>query len=507
MHYREYGKTGKKTSLLGFGGMRFRPEDLTDKAGLNRCAEAVRFASELGINYFDTAPGYCNGKSEEIFGIAFKEMPHPFFVSTKSSIASDKTAGDVLQRIRSSLHVMGVPKIHFFHMWSILDLDQYQKIMAPGGPYEGAVQAKELGLIDHICFSTHCPPDDIIKIIKDGFFNGVTISFNVINYGSMLDVLEAAGAAQMGVATMNSLGGGIIPQNPEYFSDMVQSSDNDVIEAALRFNASFKEISVILSGMTNREEVAQNAQAFSSVVKTYHPYEREVTELSFSSEKLCSGCGYCRECPAGISIPEYMQAYNYRFFPKSDFMGMTFDWFDEEKKIANIIFQRLRVNSGLIPLNYNNPCIECGRCEDVCTQHIPIIERINHIYHYSQKNHYCLESIQHRFEKIFLFPNMTKIGIYPAGPYTESIIGFLIKNFTQLPFQIFIFDKNQSLWGKKFFDITINPPDDIVSMGIEKLVIAHIRYQNEMYNQLKKLKEYGIIIELFHNYDDISWFN
>lgn len=506
MQYREYGKTGKKTSLLGFGGMRFRPEDLTDEAGLNRCAEAVRFASELGVNYFDTAPGYCNGKSEEIFGIAFKEMPHPFYVSTKSSITTDKTADDVLQRINSSLHIMGIPKIHFFHMWSILDLDQYQKILAPGGPYEGAVQARDMGLIDHICFSTHCPPDDIIKIIEDDFFEGVTISFNIINYGSMLDVLEAAGDAQMGVATMNSLGGGIIPQNPEYFSDMVQSADDDVITAALRFNASFKEISVVLSGMTNREEVAQNAQAFSSVVKTYHPHDRKVTELSFSSEKLCSGCGYCRDCPAGISIPEYMQAYNYRFFPKSDFMGMTIDWFDDERKVANTIFQRLRISSGMMPESFTNPCIKCGQCESVCTQKLPIISRLDDLFSLAHQFEFSSESLKARFDRAFGGLHGKRAGLYPAGAYTGSLISYFVTQYGSPDCDLFIFDGNPNLWGKTLEGFPIHSPEDIIALGINRIIITNLRYQGEIAEKLRYLTEHGVELVLFHGDHDLFWF-
>lgn len=70
MQYREYGKTGKKVSVVGMGGMRFRQADYAD-GNLDRCAAVVHRAFERGINYFDTAPGYCDDKSEAIFGRAF----------------------------------------------------------------------------------------------------------------------------------------------------------------------------------------------------------------------------------------------------------------------------------------------------------------------------------------------------------------------------------------------------------------------------------------------------
>ena len=94
-------------------------------------------------------------------GAAFKAMKNPFYVSTKSNISSEKTADEVRARIDKSLKRLGVDKINFYHMWCILSLDQYRKVIAPGGPYWGALKAKEEGLIDHICFSTHCSGEEI----------------------------------------------------------------------------------------------------------------------------------------------------------------------------------------------------------------------------------------------------------------------------------------------------------------------------------------------------------
>jgi predicted aldo/keto reductase-like oxidoreductase len=78
MRYATYGKTGKRVSVIGFGGMRFDTGLSQDEN-----AELVRYASSKGINYFDTAPGYCGDQSEDIYGLAFQDMPGEFFVSTK----------------------------------------------------------------------------------------------------------------------------------------------------------------------------------------------------------------------------------------------------------------------------------------------------------------------------------------------------------------------------------------------------------------------------------------
>nr|HPQ40569.1 aldo/keto reductase [bacterium] len=153
MHYRDYGKTGKRVSVIGFGGMRFTEDE-------DEGIRAMLRASELGINYFDTAPHYCKDRSEIIFGNAFKEFTRPFYVSSKSSIGEEKTADDVRRRVETALERMGTGKIHFFHMWCIMNWDHFEKVIAPGGPYEGALKLKDEGLVEHVVFSTHANGDE-----------------------------------------------------------------------------------------------------------------------------------------------------------------------------------------------------------------------------------------------------------------------------------------------------------------------------------------------------------
>jgi len=104
MIYRPYGQTGKEISAIGFGGMRFpEPNDI------EKSAELLLYAHEKGINYFDTAPFYCNDKSQEIFGHAFKQLPRDsFVVSTKCGAADGEK---MRTSIEASLEKLGVEKI------------------------------------------------------------------------------------------------------------------------------------------------------------------------------------------------------------------------------------------------------------------------------------------------------------------------------------------------------------------------------------------------------------
>ncbi len=131
MRYTTYGKTGVEVSAVGFGGMRFDQQNRSDEEN----AEIVRYACSKGINYFDTAPGY--GRSEDIFGIAFKDMPGEFLVSTKLNPWTHETAEATREGVLKSLERMGVDKINFFHIWCLRTMADYELAIKPGAQYDG----------------------------------------------------------------------------------------------------------------------------------------------------------------------------------------------------------------------------------------------------------------------------------------------------------------------------------------------------------------------------------
>ncbi|MCK8817351.1 aldo/keto reductase [Natroniella sulfidigena] len=362
MIYKEYGKTGKEVSALGFGGMRFDIENNS----IEENAQLVRRASELGINYFDTAHSYCKDQSEIIYGEAFKEMPNPFYVSTKSMVTKDPTADDVRRRVETSLQRMGLEKIDFFHMWCILDLDMYQEVIKKGGPYEGALKLKEEGLIDHICFSTHANGDEIEQIINDDLFEGVILGYNATNFAYREQGVKAAYQNNLGVVTMNPLGGGVIPQNPDFYSFIKDNPNDTVAQAALKFNIAHEEITIALAGINNIEELEENVAAVNSAEGLSNEKIEEIKDhLKEELDALCTGCGYCLGCPEDIYIPTYMMAYNEAII--RDDQEIIADKIDGARKHGPLTNR---------PESKANSCIECGLCESQCTQHLPIIERL-----------------------------------------------------------------------------------------------------------------------------------
>jgi len=366
MIYRKYGQTNKEVSIIGFGGMRFLDEDFKD-GNYEKCAELVLYAREKGINYFDTAPLYCDDNSEKIMGYAFKQMKKDFFVSTKTSthVTGDKTSDDVLRRIETSLTRLGVDQINFMHLWCVLDYEMFKGYTQKGGIFEGFQKAKERGLVEHISLSTHASGEDIEKMLETGLFEGVLLGYNATNFAFREKGLEAAKRLNRAVVTMNPLGGGLIPQSADYYSFLKQNDKDTVAKAAIRFNASHPEITVTLCGFSTKDQVDEACEAIKDLKPITDDEKLNIkSHLKASLNNLCTGCGYCDDCPKDIAIPKLMDAYNQYIITdkKEDILG----------RIQN--HWQLKEDKGDAA-----ECIACGKCEKVCTQKLPIIKRLAEI--------------------------------------------------------------------------------------------------------------------------------
>ena len=363
MLYRTYGNTGKQVSVIGMGGMRFRKEDYAD-GDYSRAVAIVHRAYELGVNYFDTAPDYCDSTSEKIYGEAFRTMARDsFFVSTKCGLWNAKTSSEARAMIEQSLERMGIDTIDFYNMWSIKTLAEYREFMKPGGVYEGALQAKSEGLIEHICFTTHLSGEDIALIAHDGVYEGVTLGYNAINFAYRQKGIDACHEAGLGIVTMNPLGGGIIPANPDYFSFLKQGDDSLAV-SALKFILSQNKATLAIPGFSSIEEVEENVLAAEHLTPASEGYLDEMAEhLTSELNALCTTCAYCDSCPEEIPIPQLLDSYNLYLLSGGK---------EEE------VLRRLNMHWGVSP-ELAAKCIACGQCEALCTQKLPIIERLDHI--------------------------------------------------------------------------------------------------------------------------------
>lgn len=357
MIYRDFGKTGKNVSALGFGGMRFGNIKNTEE-----CVEMMLLAAKAGVNYFDTAPGYFGTKSEKVFGQAFTEFRRqriPFYCATKTTKADEKS---IRKEIDQQLRRLNIDAVNFYHVWCITTLEDWYERKRRGA-LEAFRKLKEEGLIQHICVSSHLIGDDIKELLLEGVFEGVLFGYSAYNFNTRQAAFQAIIRHDIGCVVMNPLGGGIIPQNPAMFDFIKTQKDQTVVEAALHFIFSHKEITVALVGFGDKNDVQEALKA----VESYRPIppqeiERIKTSLSDSFQGLCTGCQYCDHCPEEVPVSKLMEAYNHKTLYGKD----------------QAMLDRLRWHWALSPSEAEK-CVECGQCEEECTQHLPIIERLREI--------------------------------------------------------------------------------------------------------------------------------
>lgn len=360
MLYKEYGKTGERVSAVGFGGMRF-DGGAVQRGDLEQCAALVRYGHEKGINYFDTAPTYCDDRSEDIFGLALSGLPRDsFYITSKTNFGQlerPATEKGFFDRLEKSLKRLRVEHIDFYHLWCMLTLAKYRKQC--DAMYGWFQKAKEQGLIRHIVISSHAQGEDVKAMLDEGLFEGVLLGYNALNYRYRLEAVKAAHANGMGLVIMNPLGGGVIPRNPERFAALKEEGYT-LAQSALRFVAAQEEVTVALNGFTTKEQIDEAVSAMEGL--RIRPADDIIAALPSEAEgfnTLCTGCGYCEYCPEGIPVSKYMDAYN-------------------QELLGGSALQRLNVH-WVLPKGQLDSCTKCGKCEALCTQHLPIRERLTKI--------------------------------------------------------------------------------------------------------------------------------
>jgi predicted aldo/keto reductase-like oxidoreductase len=361
MIYREYGQTGKKVSLLGFGGMRFKNVDDHDE-----CVRMMVKAAQGGINYFDTAPGYFETRSETVFGKGFAQMRKlglPYLCATKTFQSSES---GIRNEIEGQLKRLNIDAIDFYHIWCVNSLNNWE-MRKKDGILKTFKKLKDEGLIKHICISSHLIKDEIKELLMEGVFEGILFGYSAYNFKTRQQAFDAIKAKKLGAVVMNPLGGGVIPDHPELFK-FISREGESTVEAALRVLWDHNDITSTLVGFDTIEHVDEALKAMESYKpRTLEELEQVKANVSSSFEGICTGCGYCIEenssCPQDIPIPKYMDAYNQKLLNKNDkdAIGNRLKWhWNLEKSEAG-------------------KCVECGQCEKACTQHIDIIKRLKEI--------------------------------------------------------------------------------------------------------------------------------
>ena len=371
MNYRKFGNTGEQISALGFGCMRF-PEYQKDEKNFvdqDKVDEMIALAYERGVNYFDTAPFYCNSNSEAALGHAVKNFRDKVLLSTKCPIGDKTDASEYRRMLEQSLTRMGTDHIDFYHFWA-LNKGSYDNVILKNDLLEAAAKAKEEGLIRHISFSFHDSADVIRYIIDTSESRGVKMESLLCQY-NLLDraneeMIRYASEKGLGTVAMGPVGGGRLSAPTDLYAKLTGKPSIATYELAFKFCLGNPHLNCALSGMQNADMVEKNAavasddMAFSS--EEWEQLGQAMEQIKKFSELYCTGCKYCQPCPAEINIPHIFEIYTYY-----NVYGLK----DHAKHMMNEYVK----NGGKL----FSDCKQCGLCEKKCPQHLQIraeLERV-----------------------------------------------------------------------------------------------------------------------------------
>jgi predicted aldo/keto reductase-like oxidoreductase len=360
MQYTILGKTGLKVSRLGFGAMRL---PMTEEKLVDREKSSVMFdkAIAAGVNYLDTAVFYCNQDSQRALGDAIKgKKREDLVVSTKNHCFDDEK--EWWTNLENSLDYLQTDYLDIYNTHGINWKCYTEKVEPRVSKW--LVSAKEQGLIRHICTSFHDDADALKKIVDTGFYESITVQYNMLNQ-SLADSMAYAKAAGLGVVVMGPVAGGQLDTPSQALGGIVQSVSN-IPELAMRFVLANPSVDVALSGMSTIQQVEENLATCSDPLPLtddhYEQIRLHLEQLKKMSDLYCTGCGYCTPCPENIPIPKIFDLYN---------KARVYDILDSAKQ------GYARIGS-----NPNNPeknadaCTECGACEKKCPQNIPIRQQL-----------------------------------------------------------------------------------------------------------------------------------
>lgn len=371
MLYRDFGKTGLKLSLLGFGCMRLPEKEVRRKIVVDR-EEAIRIIRrgiDLGINCVDTAYGYHGGESEIAVGMALEGgYREQVILSTKSPMWDIHTREDYDRILDEQLRKLktGFLDIYYFHS---VDRNFFKEKILKMKLLDRARKALEEGKIRHIAFSFHDTPEVLKEIIDTSLMEGMLVQYSLIDRANER-MIEYAKEKGLGVAVMGPVGGGRLAKAPEAIERLFSKNFSSIVEMALRFVFSNPNVTTALSGMGSMKMVEENVNAASSARSLTREEmacaERAAQVYKELCDLYCTGCGYCMPCPNGVNIPLNFNIMNeYRVF----------------KARARAQGQYRAIGKfPTLPGKPASECTVCGECEGKCPQHISIIEQLKEVH-------------------------------------------------------------------------------------------------------------------------------
>lgn len=367
MKYRN-DRYGNKISLLGYGCMRF-----TKKGGsidLDKAERELMAAINQGVNYLDTA--YIYPGSETAVGeiLSRNHCREKVNIATKLPQYLIKTEGAIEKYFQEQLSRLQTDYIDYYLMHMLTDIAAWEKLVKLG-VRDWIADKKAKGIIKNIGFSFHGNTDMFLTILDAYDWDFCQIQYNYMDENSQAGRKGLMAAAKKGIPViiMEPLRGGkLVDLLPEKAKKII--ADYGVkrtpAEWAFRWLWEQPEVTCVLSGMNSIDMVHENCRVASEVCEhefvqaDYDMIEAVKQEINANTKVGCTGCGYCMPCPKGIDIPAAFRCYN-RMYTETHWSG-RFEYHQIialQKDMADI-----------------KKCIECGKCESHCPQHIEIRKQL-----------------------------------------------------------------------------------------------------------------------------------
>jgi len=368
MIYKEFGNTGKKVSTLGFGAMRLPMQGEEGKREVNDelAVPLMQRAFDLGVNYIDTAPYYCDKLSEVSVGKALKGYRDKVYVSTKNPIENN-SPDDWMKRLETSLKNLDTDYIDFYHFWGI-KLESFKIWQGlENGPLQAAERAKEQGLIKHLSFSYHDSPENLRHIIDSGVFETILIQYNLLDRSNEENIAYAKEKG-LGIVVMGPVGGGRLGAPSDVIQNLLKEKLTSTAEMAMRFVFANPNVDISLSGMSNLAQLEENAIIAGKGGMLTNDELQQVKSMMEENKKLaqlyCTTCNYCKPCPQEINIPLLFNTMNnYKIYDVKEHAKATY---------AEILGGK----NPWLKSAHPQTCTECGECEEKCPQNLPIIQQL-----------------------------------------------------------------------------------------------------------------------------------
>lgn len=369
---------------LGFGMMRLPLTDKNDASSID-IEQTKRMVDAFiagGFTYFDTAWMYCSHKSEDAVKTVLVDR-HPrdsFTLATKLHSGYIETKEDRDRIFNEQLRKTGAGYFDYYLIHDVNrgDYDKYLRLEC----FEWLREKKKAGLVKNIGFSFHDGADFLEKVLNEQKgLDFVQLQINYLDWDSdgvqSRKCYECATAHGLPVVVMEPVKGGTLAKVPEAAEKMFRAHapDMSVPSWAIRFAAGLDNVMMVLSGMSNMEQLEDNMSYMSDPVPLDSEEQaivrRAVNIINGSVAVPCTGCAYCVEgCPMNIPIPKYFSLYN-ADLQETDEKG----WKPQGEYYDNLTKDHGKAGD----------CIGCGQCEGICPQHLHIIDGMKTVAEYFGK--------------------------------------------------------------------------------------------------------------------------